>query len=129
VTSQAEIDQGITAFAKAGTDGGIVVPPHALTLGASKLVAELATRHRLPGVYGDRIFARHGGLLSFGIYPPDQLRRAGSYVRRILDGDKPGDLPVQLPVKYEMIVNLKTANAFGLSPPPSLLGRADEVID
>src|SRR5437879_509066 len=90
---------------------------------------ELATRHRLPGVYGDRMFSQRGGLLSFGINPPDQLRRAGGYVRRILDGEKPGDLPVQLPIKYEMIINMKTAKAFGLTPPSSLLARADDIIE
>lgn len=129
VTSRAEIERGIAAFARAGDDGGIVVAPHALTLGASALITELANRHRLPGVYGDRIFSQHGGLLSFGINPADQLRRAGSYVRRILDGEKPGDLPVQLPVKYEMTINMKTARAFGLTPPSSLLARADEIIE
>jgi putative ABC transport system substrate-binding protein len=129
VTSRAEIERGIPAFAEAGPDGGIVVPPHALTLGASGVIAELATRHRLPGVYGDRIFCQRGGLLSFGINPPDQLRRVGGYVRRILDGEKPGDLPVQLPVKYELTINMKTAKAFGLTPPPSLLARADDLIE
>jgi putative ABC transport system substrate-binding protein len=129
VTSRAEIERDMTEFAGAGGEGGIVVAPHALTLGASRVITELATRHRLPGVYGDRIFSQHGGLLSYGINPPDQLRRAGSYVRRVLDGEKPGDLPVQLPLKYEMIINMKTAKAFGLTPSPSLLARADEVIE
>jgi putative ABC transport system substrate-binding protein len=129
VTSRAEIERDMEAFATAGADGGIVVAPHALTLGASGVIVEIATRHRLPGVYGDRIFSQRGGLLSYGINPPDQLRRAGSYVRRILDGDKPGDLPVQLPVKYEMIVNMKTAKAFGLTPPASLLARADDIVE
>ena len=106
-----------------------MVAPHALTLGASGVITELATRYRLPGVYGDRIFSQRGGLLSYGINPPDQLRRVGNYVRRILDGEKPGDLPVQLPLKYEMIINMKIAKLFGLTPQPSLLGRADEVIE
>jgi putative tryptophan/tyrosine transport system substrate-binding protein len=129
VTSRAEIERDMAAFGGAGSDGGIVVAPHALTLGASDVITELATRYRLPGVYGDRIFSQRGGLLSFGINPPDQLRRAGGYVRRILDGEKPGDLPVQLPVKYEMIINMKTANALGLTPPSSLLARADDIIE
>lgn len=129
VTSRAEIERGMSAFAEAGPGGGIVVAPHALTLGASDLIAALANRYRLPGVYGDRIFSRQGGLLSFGINPQDQLRRAGAYVRRILDGEKPANLPVQLPVQYEMIVNLQTAKAFGLTPPSSLLSRADEIIE
>jgi putative ABC transport system substrate-binding protein len=129
VTSMSEIERDITAFAGAGANGGIVVAPHALTLGGSGVITALATRFRLPGVYGDRIFAQRGGLLSFGINPPDQLRRAAGYVRRILDGERPADLPVQLPVKYEMIINGKTAQAFGLSIAPSLLARADEVIE
>ncbi len=129
VTSREEIERGIPAFAKAGADGGIVVAPHALTLGSSELIAGLAGQYRLPGVYGDRIFSRHGGLLSFGINPADQLRRSASYVRRILDGEKPGDLPVQLPVQYEMIVNMRAARALDLAPPPALLARADEVIE
>jgi putative ABC transport system substrate-binding protein len=119
----------LAAFAGAGVERGIVVAPHALTLGASGLITELATRYRLPGVYGDRIFSQRGGLLSYGINPPDQLRRVGSYVRRIFDGESPGNLPVQLPLKYELIVNMKTAKAFGLTALPSLLGRADEVVE
>jgi putative tryptophan/tyrosine transport system substrate-binding protein len=129
VTTRADIDQGMSGFATAGTDGGIIVAPHALTLGASELIVELASRHKLPGIYGDRIFATKGGLLSFGINPTDQLRRSGAYVRRILDGEKPANLPVQLPVKYEMIINIRTAKAFGLIPPAALLARADEVIE
>jgi putative ABC transport system substrate-binding protein len=129
VTSVGEIERDIPAFAAAGTNGGIVVAPHALTLGASGVITGLATRFRLPGVYGDRIFAQRGGLLSFGINPPDQLRRAAGYVQRILAGERPADLPVQLPVKYEMIINAKTAQAFGLGIAPTLLTRADEVIE
>lgn len=129
VTSAPEIDQGLSEFSRVGNDGGIVVAPHALTLGASDLILELARRHRLPGVYGDRIFAPKGGLLSFGINPPDQLRRAAAYVRRIIDGERPADLPVQLPVKYEMIINNRTAKEFGLVAPAALLARADDVIE
>ena len=129
VTSMAEIENGITKFADEGTDGGLVVAPHALTLGGSGVIAELATRYQMPGVYGDSIFARRGGLMSFGINPPDQLRRCAAYVKRILNGEKPSDLPVQLPVKYEMIINAKTADAFGLKISPVLLGRADIVIE
>jgi putative ABC transport system substrate-binding protein len=129
VTNVSEIDKGLSEFGNAGTDRGIVVAPAALTLGASDLIVELALRHQMPSVYGDRIFAAKGGLLSFGINPPDQIRRSATYVRRILDGDKPADLPVQLPVKYEMIVNNRTAKAIGLVPPAALLARADEVIE
>jgi putative tryptophan/tyrosine transport system substrate-binding protein len=129
VTSPPEIDGKISEFGRTGTDGGIVVAPHALTLGASDMIVELASRHQLPGVYGDRIYAPKGGLLSFGINPPDQLRRAANYVRRIIDGEQPGNLPIQLPVKYEMIINNRTAKAFGLTTPASLLALADEVIE
>jgi putative ABC transport system substrate-binding protein len=129
VTSASEIDQKLSEFGRAGIDSGIVVAPHALTLGASDLIVELAGRHHLPGVYGDRIFAPKGGLLSFGINPPDQLRRSAAYVRRILDGEQPANLPVQLPVKYEMIINNRTAKALGLTAPPALLARADAVVE
>ena len=129
VTSMGEIERDIPAFAGAGPNGGIVVAPHALTLGGSGVITGLAMRFRLPGVYGDGIFAQRGGLLSFGINPPDQLRRAAGYVHRILNGERPADLPVQLPVKYELIINGKTAQALGLRVPPMLLVRADEVIE
>jgi putative ABC transport system substrate-binding protein len=129
VTSMEDIQRDIPAFAGAGPSGGIVVAPHALTLGASGVIADLARRHRLPGVYGDRIFAQRGGLMSFGINPPDQLRRAAGYVRRILNGEKPADLPVQLPIKYETIINARTAGEFGLNIPQSVLVRADIVIE
>lgn len=129
VTNLGEIERHIPAFAGAGTNSGIVVAPHALTLGESGVITGLATRFRLPGVYGDRVFAQRGGLLSFGINPPDQLRRAAGYVHRIFNGERPADLPVQLPVRYEMIINGKTAQAFGLRIPPALLARADEVIE
>ena len=129
VTSRAEIERDMVAFGAAGPARGIVVAPHALTLGASGLIVELASRYRLPGVYGDRTFSRRGGVQSFGINPSEQLRRAGSYVRRIFDGEKPGNLPIQLPLKYEMVINLKTAKTFGLPVPPGLLARADELIE
>ena len=129
VTSRADIERDVVAFASTGPAKGIVVAPHALTLGASGLIVEIATRYRLPGVYGDRTFSQRGGLLSFGINPPDQLRRVGSYVRRIFDGEKVGNLPIQLPLKYEMIVNLKAAKTLGITVPPMLLARADEIVD
>ena len=86
-------------------------------------------RNNVPAVYADFVFASHGGLLSYGIDVVDMWRRVASYVDRILRGEKPGDLPVQLPTKFEMVVNLKTAKALGLTVPPSLLARADEVIE
>ncbi len=129
ITSPAEIEQRISAFGSEGGNGGIVVPPHALPLSQRGLIVELAARHRLVGVYGDRYFAESGGLLSFGINLPDQLRRAAKYVDVIFKGTKPGDLPVQLPVKYELTVNLKTAKELGIAVPSTLLVRADEVIE
>jgi putative ABC transport system substrate-binding protein len=88
-----------------------------------------AARNKLPAVYNDSVFARDGGLLSYGPDRVDTLRRAASYVDRILRGAKPGDLPVQFPTKFEMVVNLKTAKALGLAVPPSIMLRADEMID
>ena len=89
----------------------------------------LAARHRLPAVYPYRYFAAAGGLISYGDDLVDQYRRSAGYVDRILKGEKPGDLPVQAPTKYELAINLKTAKALGLTVPPSLLARADEVIE
>ena len=89
----------------------------------------MAARHRLPAVYPFRFFAADGGLVSYGFDSIDPFRRAASYVNRILRGEKPADLPVQAPVKYELVINLKTAKALGLDVPPTLLARADEVIE
>jgi putative ABC transport system substrate-binding protein len=124
-----EIESLITRFGEGGLHGGIVVAPHALTLGSRELIVGLAARYSLPGVYGDAYFARVGGLLSYGINPPDQLRRAATYVNAILKGAVPGELPVQLPTRYEMVINLVAAEKLGVHVPPSLLARADEVIE
>ena len=129
VRNEADIQEDVTAFASEPGDGGFIVAPHAVTLGNRKLIIEIAARHRIPTVYSDRAFVESGGLLSFGNNPADQFRRAAAYVDAILKGAKPAGLPVQLPTKFELIVNLKTAKALGLVLPESFLLRADEVIE
>jgi ABC-type uncharacterized transport system substrate-binding protein len=122
-----EIEPGIAAFARSG-NGGLIV-----TAGGTgyhrDLIIGLASRHKLPAVYPFRYDAKDGGLISYGPDPRDLIRRAAAYVDRILKGEKPADLPVQAPTKYELVINLKTAKALGLTVPPSLLARADEVIE
>jgi putative ABC transport system substrate-binding protein len=109
--------------------GGLVVLPDAFTAMHREQIVSLAARYRSPAVYPFRWFAEMGGLLSYGIDDDDMFRRAASYVDRILKGTKPADLPVQAPTKYELVINLKTAKALGLDVPPTLLARADEVIE
>jgi putative ABC transport system substrate-binding protein len=126
VHSDVEIDTAITALGRE-PGGGLVVMPGGTVARAPIISA--AARNNVPAVYSGAYFARDGGLLSYGVDPADNFRRAATYVDRILRGAKPGDLPVQLPTKFEMVVNRKTATALGLAIPPSILLRADEVIE
>jgi putative tryptophan/tyrosine transport system substrate-binding protein len=121
-----EIERVIAAFARA-PNGGLIVTGGSVV--NRREIITLAARHRLPAVYPDRVFVADGGLISYGPDRIDQFRHAAGYVDRILKGEKPADLPVQAPTKYELIINLKTAKALGLVVPPSLLARADEVIE
>jgi putative ABC transport system substrate-binding protein len=123
-----EIERGITAFARR-PNSGLVVTGTALTVVHRDLIIALAARHKLPAVYSFGYFVRAGGLISYGADIVDQYGRAAGYVDRILKGEKPADLPVQAPTKYELVVNLKTAKALGLDLPASVLARADEVIE
>jgi putative ABC transport system substrate-binding protein len=128
VRGAAEIKDAIETFAREA-NGGLMVLPDVSAANYRDLIIALAARHRLPAVYPYRYFAASGGLLSYGIDLADVYRRAASYVDRILKGAVPGDLPVQAPAKFELVINLKTANALGLTVPPLWLGRADEVIE
>jgi putative ABC transport system substrate-binding protein len=124
----AELERMVDVFARE-PNGGLIVLPDVSTLNYRDGVIGLAARHRLPAVFPERIFATSGGLLSYGSDVSDVFRRAAGYVDRILKGEKPADLPVQSPTKYELVINLKTAKALGLEIPPMLLARADEVIE
>ena len=126
VHSVAEVEPIVTGFA-AEPNGGMIVSPHPITRG--KLIIDLAARYRLPTIYPFAFHARDGGLVSYGVDQVDQFRRAAIYVDRILKGEKPAALPVQEPTKYELVINLKTAKALGLSVPPPLIALADEVIE
>jgi len=123
-----EIERAVTTFAQ-GSNGGLIVTGSPGALSHRTLIVALAARHRLPAVYSARVFPADGGLISYGPDSVDQLRRAAGYVDRILKGEKPADLPVQAPTKYELVINLKTAKTLGLDMPPTLLARADEVIE
>jgi putative ABC transport system substrate-binding protein len=124
-----EIEGGIIEFARGSNGGLIVVGPPSSVFAYRELIVTLAAKCRLPAVYASLSFARAGALVSYGINTIDQYRRAAGYVDRILKGEKPADLPVQAPTKYELVINLKTAKALGLEVPPMLLARADEVIE
>jgi putative tryptophan/tyrosine transport system substrate-binding protein len=123
-----EIDRSIAAFAKAG-NGGLIVTSYPQAVVQRELIATAAARHKLPAVYSTKDFVMSDGLMSYAADFIDQYRRAAAYVDRILKGEKPANLPVQTPSKYELVVNLKTAKALGLTVPPALLARADEVIE
>jgi putative ABC transport system substrate-binding protein len=123
-----EIERTVTAFARSA-NGGLIVPGSALATTHRDLIIMLAARHKLPAVYSNPVFVTGGGLISYGPSRIDPYRHAAGYVDRILQGEKPADLPVQAPTKYETVINLKTAKALGLEVPPTLLARADEVIE
>jgi len=128
VGDASEIEHSLGSFAP-GSNGGLVVTASALALAHRDLITTLAARLKLPAVYFQRPFVAGGGLISYGPDPLDPYRRAAGYVDRILKGEKPADLPVQAPTKYELVINLKTAKALGLTVPETLLARADEVIE
>jgi len=123
-----ETERAVTSFARSG-NGGLILTSSALSLVHRELIIALAARHKLPAVYYRRYFVVSGGLISYGYDIVDQFRGGACYVDRILKGEKPADLPVQAPTKYELVINLKTARALGLDIPPTLLARADEVIE
>jgi len=123
-----QIEQAVREFARPG-NGGLIVTMSVSGLRHRQLIVTLAARHKLPAIYPERFYVTDGGLISYGPNIVDQYRRAASYVDRILKGEKPADLPVQAPVKYDLVINLKTAKALGLDVPPTLLARADEVIE
>jgi ABC-type uncharacterized transport system substrate-binding protein len=123
-----EIERAVSAFARS-PNGGLIVAVSAASLTHRDLIIRLAAQHRLPTVYAYRVFVTHGGLVTYGPDIVAQYRRAAGYVDRILKGEKAADLPVQAPTKYELVINLKTAKALGLEVPPTVLARADEVIE
>jgi putative ABC transport system substrate-binding protein len=128
VSDPAELERAVSAFARA-SNGGLIVTGSGWTIRHRDLIITLAARHQLPAVYFERFFVVNGGLISYGASEVEQYRQAAAYVDRILKGDKPADLPVQAPNKYETILNLKTAKALGLDVPATVLARADEVIE
>jgi putative ABC transport system substrate-binding protein len=128
VREPGEIERSVAAFARSSADG-LIATSGPLTAVHRELIIAVAARHKLPAVYVTRFMATAGGLVSYGPDFVDQYRRAAAYVDRILKGEKPADLPVQAPTKYDLVINLKTAKALGLDVPQALLARADEVIE
>ena len=123
-----EIERAVATFSRI-PNGGLIVTADPSAIMHRKRIIELAGRYKLPAIYFARFFASSGGLISYGPDIVDQYRRAAGYVDRILRGEKPADLPVQAPTKYELVINLKTAKALDITVPPTLLARADEVIE
>jgi putative ABC transport system substrate-binding protein len=128
VRDPAEIEAAISAISNSSS-AGLIVPPDVFLIVHRGKIIELAARYRVPTIYQYDYFARDGGLVSYGVDVPDLFRRAGSYVDRVLNGVSPADLPVQAPTKFQLVINLKTAKALGLTMPPTLLSSADEVIE
>src|SRR5262249_35468466 len=123
-----EIERGIATFAR-DANRGLIVTPSGLALVHRALIIAQASRHRLPAIYPFRVFATAGGLISYGPSSIEPYRQAASYIDRILKGEKPSDLPVQAPTKYELVINMKTAKTLGLTMPNTILVSADEVIE
>jgi putative ABC transport system substrate-binding protein len=127
VQSGAEIEEAIRALGKAS--GGLAAMPDTFLVDHRRLMIQMAARHRVPAIYTNRLFAVEGGLISYGFDVPDMYRRAASYADRILRGARPSELPVQAPTRFQLVINLRTANALGIPVSPTLLARADEVIE
>jgi putative ABC transport system substrate-binding protein len=128
IRDPAEMERAILAFARTA-NGGMIVTASGLAFIHRSLIRDLAAQHKLPAIYFERRFVDEGGLIAYGPDQTDQFRRAAGYVDRVLKGEKPADLPVQAPTRYELMINLKTARDLGLNVPPTLLARADEVIE
>jgi putative ABC transport system substrate-binding protein len=128
ISSAAEIEAATELVARK-PGGGLIIPPDPTIAGHRKLIVALAARHRLPAVYALRSFVVEGGLISYGISIPELFRQAAGYVDRILKGEKPAELPVQQPTKFELAINLNAAKGLGIDMPPAVLARADEVIE
>jgi putative ABC transport system substrate-binding protein len=128
VHEPAEIEAVMTRLARE-PGGGLIFPPDIFNAAHRQPITEMAARYRLPAIYANRLFPEAGGLLSYGTDQPDIFRRSAAYVDRILRGEKPADLPVQQPVKFELVINTKAAKALGLTVPPTLFALANEVIE
>src|SRR5262249_29299662 len=128
VRDASEIERAVTTFAR-NSNGGLIVTASALSSLHRELIIALAARHKLPAVYYRRGYVTDGGLISYGYNQDDKYRRAAGYIDRILKGEKPANLPVQAPTKYDLVINLRTAKELGLDIPPAVLARADEVIE